>query len=138
MNWYGIYKQSAFFFDQTFSDDKGTWNVPDIFNYAKEHGKFINIPIEKLLHNLEPSPNESGDDLPGHPEFIERANRSDLSYPIIVVSYPDGLWIADGVHRLWKSRDEGIRSVPSYLISSDDLDKINEAVSDSEETNGLV
>jgi hypothetical protein len=128
MSWYNIYKQSAFFYDQTFSDDKGTWNVPDIFDYAKKHGKRTNIPIEKLLHNLEPSPHETGDELPGHPDFIERSNAADISYPIIVVRYPDGLWIADGVHRLWQAREKGLTSMDAYLIDESDLGNINELV----------
>ena len=117
-------KESRFFYDQTYSDDEGTYNVPDIFEYAKKNGELKKIPIRKLLHNLEPSPHESGDELPGSQEFIERAEESDLSYPIIVVKYPDGWFIADGVHRLWKANDRGAKTMNGYLIDHAELEQI--------------
>jgi len=116
-----IIRIAEFFYDQTYSDDYGEWKVPKIHEYAKKHGKRKLISIKKLLHNLDPSPHESGDELPGSPEFIERANDSDLSYPIIVVKYPDGLFIADGVHRLWKAKEEELTTIKSYLIDSSEL-----------------
>lgn len=88
--------------DQTFSDNNGTYSVPQIVNYATENKTIKEMPLEPLLHNLEPSPHEEGDELPGHPEFIKRTELTDLKYPIIIVKYPDGLFIADGVHRLAK------------------------------------
>jgi hypothetical protein len=127
MSWYSLVKKSAFFYDQTFSDGDGTWKVPDIEEYARTNGKRIKVPVRSLLNNLEPSPRESGDELPGHPEFIDRANEADLSYPIIVVKYPDGLWIADGVHRLWKARDEGLEEIAAYVINHSELSNIEQA-----------
>jgi transposase-like protein len=117
-------KEARFFHDQTYSDDEGTYKVPDIFNYAKKHEKIKKIPISKLLHNLDPSPHESGDELPGSPEFIERAKKADLSYPIVVVKYPDGWFIADGVHRLWKAKDEGLKSMRGYVIDHTELEEL--------------
>ena len=109
--------------DQTFSDDKGTYSVPKIVKYAKENKKLEQLPLEPLLHNLEPSPYETGHELPGHPDFIARANKTDLKWPIIVVSYPDGLFIADGVHRLWKARSEDMSQIKAYVIDRDELDQ---------------
>ena len=109
--------------DQTFSDDKGTYSVPKIVKYAKENKKLEQLPLEPLLHNLEPSPYETGHELPGHPDFIARANKTDLKWPIIVVSYPDGLFIADGVHRLWKARSEDMNQIKAYVFDHDELDQ---------------
>lgn len=119
-----IAKKEKHFYDQVYSDNKGEWDVPDIFNYAKKHGLKAKIPIKNLLNNFDPSPYERSDEIPGSPEFIERANKTDLSYPLIVIKYPDGLFIADGVHRLWKSRDEGLEKVKAYLIDHLDLKNI--------------
>jgi len=44
--------------DQTFSDNNGTYSVPKIVKYATENKLIQNLPIEPLLHNLEPSPHE--------------------------------------------------------------------------------
>ena len=109
--------------DQTFSDDKGNYSVPKIVKYAKENKKLEHLPLEPLLHNLEPSPYETGHELPGHPDFIARANKTDLKWPIIVVSYPDGLFIADGVHRLWKARSEDMNQVKAYVLDRDELEQ---------------
>ena len=109
--------------DQTFGDNKGTYSVPKIVSYAKENKELKQLPLEPLLHNLEPSPYETGSELPGHPEFIERANQTDLKYPIIVVKYPDGLFIADGVHRLWKANSKNMKTIKAYVLDHDELDQ---------------
>ena len=109
--------------DQTFSDNNGTYSVPKIVNYATENKTIKEIPISKLLHNLEPSPHESGSELPGHPEFIERANQTDLIYPIIIVKYPDGLFIADGVHRLYKANSLNQKTMKSYVLNQNELEQ---------------
>ena len=75
------------------------------------------------MHNLEPAPDETGSELPGHPEFTERANQTDLKYPIIVVKYPDGLFIADGVHRLWKANAENMEKIKAYVLDHDELEQ---------------
>ena len=109
--------------DQTFSDNNGTYSVPQIVNYAEKNKKIKEIPISKLLHNLEPSPHEEGSELPGHPEFIERANQTDLKYPIIIVKYPDGLFIADGVHRLAKAHSLNHETIKAYVLDQDELEQ---------------
>jgi len=109
--------------DQTFSDNNGTYSVPQIVNYAEKNKKIKEIPISKLLHNLEPSPHEEGSELPGHPEFIERANQTDLKYPIIIVKYPDGLFIADGVHRLYKAHSQNQQTMKSYVLNQNELEQ---------------
>lgn len=105
---------------QIYSDNNGEWSVDDIIEYAKTPA-VIDIPIEMLEHNLEPSENEIADEVPGSSEFIERAEKSDLRYPIIVIAYPDGMWIADGVHRLWKAKSMKKGSIRGYIIAHEVL-----------------
>jgi hypothetical protein len=109
--------------DQTFSDNNGTYSVPQIVQYATENKTIKEIPMSELLHNLEPSSHESGSELPGHPEFIERANQTDLKYPIIIVQYPDGLFIADGVHRLYKAHSLNQKTMKSYVLNQNELEQ---------------
>ena len=109
--------------DQTFSDNNGTYSVPQIVQYATENKTIKEIPMSELLHNLEPSPHESGSELPNHPEFIERANQTDLKYPIIIVKYPDGLFIADGVHRLYKAHSQNQKTMKSYVLNQNELEQ---------------
>ena len=109
--------------DQTFSDDKGEYSVSRIVRYAEKNKELSSLPIDLLLHNLEPSPYETGSELPGDPEFIARANEADLKYPIIVVRYDDGLFIADGVHRLWRAKSEGREEIKAYVFDRKELDQ---------------
>lgn len=107
--------------DQTFSDNNGTYKVSDLYSFVKSNKQIQNIEIKKLLHNLEPSPEETGEDLPGHPDFVKRAKAAKLVYPIIVVNYPDGLWIADGVHRLWKAKALNHKTIRGYIMNQSEL-----------------
>lgn len=109
--------------DQTFSDSNGTYNVKQLIDFATKNKKIQNINIKELEHNLEPSEHETGDELPGDPAFIARANKADLKYPIVVVKYNDGLWIADGVHRLWKAKHLKRSHIRGYVIDQSELKK---------------
>jgi hypothetical protein len=128
--------------DQTFSDTMLdgqviSWRVGDIFDYVDGRGYPVQIPVEFLEEdNLQMSPEDVADEVVGSPEFIARATQSDLSFPIIVVRYrpswrdPDGaLYIADGVHRLWRAINEGYETIDAYLIESDDLWDIAHTIS---------
>ena len=120
------------FYDQQYSDGNRVWNVVDIEKYATKHGKIEKISIVKLERHL-----ESTDERPDTPEFAARAMSADMSYPIIVIDYgggrgPDGyladydkgLWIADGVHRIFKAKHSGHISMDALIITSEELNNI--------------
>jgi hypothetical protein len=108
------------FHDQTFGDDSGEWPVPEIWEIAKQT-KPLKIPLEKLDHLLT-DPDTSADEPIGSPEFVERSMKADLSYPILVISYPDNnLFIADGLHRLWKAKQLGLKTIEGYIIPREKL-----------------
>jgi len=125
------------FHDQTYSDGDKSWSVPDIEEYAKEHGRLDEISIEELERHLLPTDYEATDERPDSPEFAERAMKADMSYPIIAIDYggdrgPDGwladydrgLWIADGVHRIFKAKKSGRKSIEALIITNDELNNI--------------
>ena len=112
--------------DQTFTDSDGSYNVAALYELAKAKGKSQNLKIEDLLHNLEPSPEEEGEELPGHPDFVTRAEAAG-TLPGVVVDYPDGRWVADGVHRLWKARQDKKKEYPAYVLNKSDLAQIKQA-----------
>lgn len=107
--------------DQTFSDPDGTYSVKNMVDYVNTTKNVVDFPIEKLLHNLEPSEHETGDELPGHPDFIKRADAASLQYPIIAVKYSDGYWIADGVHRLYKANSLGHKTIKAHVLDQSEL-----------------
>ena len=107
---------------QTFNDENGVFRVIDIFNWAKKNAPLVSFNIDKLAEiAFKPSPFEAEEDIPGSDSFVKRAMESDLKYPIIVVRYDDGDFIADGVHRLWKARSEGLTEIKGYLMQEKDL-----------------
>ena len=89
--------------EQAFSDARGSWPVGLLHDYAQKRHKLQDIPISDLEGNNLDSDEQVTTD-PSYEEFVDRAMRSDVTKPIIVVRYPDGLWCADGTHRLWKAR----------------------------------
>lgn len=125
------------FYDQQYSDGSSVWNVVDIEKYAVKHGKREIISIQELDRHLEPTDEESTDERPDTPEFATRAMNADMGYPIIAIDYggdrgPDGyladydkgLWIADGVHRIFKAKHSGRKSIKAIIITSEELNNI--------------
>ena len=113
------------------------WNVVDIERYATKHGKIEKISIVELERHLEPTDEESTDERPNTPEFAARAMNANMSYPIIVIDYggdrgpggyladyDKGLWIADGVHRIFKAKHCGHKSINALIITDDELNNI--------------
>ena len=90
---------------------------------------------ELAKNNLDPEEGAQTSD--ASPEdFKSRAHASDLQFPIVVVKYPDGLWIADGVHRTWKARQAGDKTIMGYLLHwQKDLLKIPHSEASEESKN---
>lgn len=128
------------FYDQQYADEDKYWNVVDIEKYAAEHGKKEKVSIsdlERLLVplNVDELPEE---EKPESPEFMKRVENVDMSYPILVIDYgndkgPDGylvdeskgLWIADGVHRIYKAKQNGHKSIDALIITDVELNNID-------------
>lgn len=119
-------KKSTPWHKQEFGDARGTWIVGDLHKYIKDNElELQSFSVKELAkNNLDPEDGTETSD--GSEEgFESRAHSSDLKYPIVVVEYPDGLWIADGVHRTWKARNNKQEKIMGYLLDwEDDLLKI--------------
>ncbi len=55
-------------------------------------------------------------------ETIERSERSNLDFPIIIVKKSNGEWgmILDGHHRLFKAHNNGIEKIKSRVLELDE------------------
>jgi len=111
------------FQDQTYSDGSGEWSVGEILRFVM-HRPIRHILIRTLLHNFEPDQLVTTDEPFESPEFIERAEAADLSYPIIIIRYDDGLWVADGLHRLWKAKSLGRTNIAAFVMDAHELQDI--------------
>ena len=107
---------------QSYSDSHGEWSVQDIIALA-EQKRLQSFDTRELAEiAFMPSSEEEFDEVPGSPDFVRRAERSDLSYPIVVVQYNDGKFIADGNHRLWKALHiEGRDKIDGFLLTEEEL-----------------
>jgi len=106
--------------EQEFGDARGTWTVGDLYDHALEHHTLRPIPVAALEENNLDSDDQVTSD-PDHAAYVRRAMASDISYPILVISYPDGLWIADGTHRTWKARELGIRHLQGWIMDWEEI-----------------
>jgi phosphatidylserine/phosphatidylglycerophosphate/cardiolipin synthase-like enzyme len=109
----------------TYSDDTMTFNVLDLFNYAKNSGKqIVDLSIDQLHHNIEHSSSDEQDDSRA---FKARMTRAKM-YPIIVIKYPRRMggkvWIADGRHRLMKAIARGDKTIRAYVLSYDEIKQL--------------
>ena len=116
---------------QIYSDNYGPdgasreWNVDNLLKYARQHHDLIELDVDELVKtNLGSSNEESTDEIPGTPEFIERANRSDLNYPVTAAKYPDGVFLIDGVHRLWKANHLGHKTIRGWLMDYSEMKNV--------------
>lgn len=109
---------------QTYSDNSGEYAVKDIVNYAYKK-QLQNFSVDELAEiAFQHSSDEDFDEVPGSPAFVARAEKSDLKYPIVVIQYPDGKFIADGNHRLWKAKSLGMKAIKGYRITPQELHKL--------------
>jgi peptide methionine sulfoxide reductase MsrB len=119
---------AARWMNQVFTDNNKEYKVSDIHQFINDNRIAVSeLSIATLAEtNLKPSPQDTytSGDYPGSPKFVERAERASLTFPIIVIQYPDGMFIADGVHRLWKARALGHSIIKGHVISEDDLHQI--------------
>ena len=88
-----------------------------LYDFVKDK-RVYNIPIKKVIHELQPTPWEQGEERPGTKEFIARADKADLTYPIIVFkSKSNKLHIMDGVHRVYKARKAGNKYIKGHILT---------------------
>ena len=106
--------------EQEFGDARGTWRVGDLHDYAQEYKKLQPISVRELaINNLDSEEQHTSD--PDMDAYMKRAWKSDIETPIIVVSYPDGLWIADGTHRTWKARELGRKTITGWILDWEEI-----------------
>ena len=125
-------QQQVSYRDKKFTDPNSgeVYLVGDIVDFVKNNGVAdIIFNVEELannnLHtNEEDIANNPTDDIPGSKDFIAQADNTDVEFPIYVIEYPDGLYVANGIHRLWKAKEMGLKNLRGYLIKSDNLPQI--------------
>ena len=106
--------------EQNFSDARGSWKVGDLHDYADNTYEMRLIPVSDLEdNNLDHD--EQDPDHPDFKAFFKRAMKSDPDKEIIVIHYPDGLWIADGNHRTWKARELGQQMMKGWILDWEEI-----------------
>jgi len=119
---------------QTFSDNKNIYSVDMMFAYINIFKpKHKDILVNSLLHTLEykgwgePTKNIYYSPMeviknPKNNKYkkeIERINKANLSYPIIIYNN----YIIDGVHRLSKAYLDNKKKIKAYIFTKQEMDK---------------
>ena len=121
-NWKKYIKEAIQPWDQqVFEDARGSWKIGDLHRYIEENGiQPQSFSVDELAkNNLDPEEGTRTDKA-SQEDFETRIKAADLKHKIIVVKYPDGLWIADGVHRTWKAREAKQKEIMGYLLDWED------------------
>lgn len=115
-----------------YTDDFGSYNVVDVVRITSRKNS-MPVPISHLIHNLEQDywgyfvydkwfPLTPFEVLLGNDTLHwQRIRKADLSYPIVVT---DNAFIVDGVHRLCRAFNDGIKTIDTVYISRQELDSI--------------
>lgn len=106
--------------EQVFGDARGTWRVGDLFDYASNGYDLQEILISDLEENNLNDGGQTTTDT-SKEDYVSRAMAANLDYPIIVVNYPDGPWIADGTHRAWKARALGVPYLMGWILDWEEI-----------------
>jgi hypothetical protein len=94
--------------------------VGDLYDYASNVYDLQHVSVADLAeNNLDDTGTDTGD--ASEEAYIDRAMAANLDYPLIVINYPDGLWIADGVHRAWKARELGIPYLQGWILDWEEI-----------------
>lgn len=107
-----------YFTGSKFSNDEGeTWLVEDVIKFAKSNPEYYHkdLSIDLIKH-----------DLSWWQGNLERAEKADTSFPILVLVAEDGsLSIADGLNRVYKALNiEKKKTVPAYVVPTKDIDPL--------------
>ena len=122
--------------EQVFCDARGTWKVGDLYDYASNVYDLQHISVADLaVNNLDDGGQTTSDE--SEEAYIKRAMAANIDYPIIVVNYPDGLWIADGTHRAWKARELGIPYLQGWILDWEEIIDVTHDEPSPESVNNL-
>lgn len=101
--------------DQYYTSNHGdVWYVPDLLEIACSSGQIQRIPLEKLYSSYRVT---KASERKNSQDFIQRALRADLRYPILVFQGRNGAFhICDGLHRYWKARHLGNSTIKARVI----------------------
>lgn len=114
-----LWRGQSFGFNET-----EEWSVPELITWAENNIQPRGLSVARLAANSIDDDTGQADEPLDSPEFHDRAMASNLEYPIIIINDGGELTVADGLHRLFKARELGDKTISAYVIDREDLDSI--------------
>ena len=114
-----LWRGQSFGFDET-----EEWSVPELITWAENNIQPHGLSVARLVASSIEDDTGQADEPLDSLEFHDRAMASNLEYPIIVINDGGELTVADGLHRLFKARELGDKTISAYVIDREDLDSI--------------
>jgi len=105
-------------------DENEEWSVPELVAWAKNNTEPRRLLVALLAADSLDDDNHQADEPLDSREFHDRAMASSLEYPIIVINDGGELTVADGLHRLFKARELGEKTISAYVIDREDLQSV--------------
>ncbi len=104
--------------DSTVTHNDNEYNLNKLFQLT--HNKPIQyLNVDKLKWILKYSDND-----------IERINKADYKYPLLVTVENGEYIVLDGLHRLQKGINDGIKELPVIFVNKDELEQSLVSISD--------
>lgn len=111
----------GFFEGQTWSGSDGVeYSVPRLMAWAKLIVPLRPLEVAEFAGDFEEGRHWS-DEPDFSPEFVNRANSTDLSYPVLIGIGDGDHVIIDGRHRIFKALQSGRPTLPAYIVKISDL-----------------
>ena len=114
-----LWRGQSFGFNET-----EEWSVPELIEWSENNIKPRKLLVDRLASDSLDKDRHDADEPFDSPEFHDRAMASSLEFPIIVINDGGELTVADGLHRLFKARELGEKTINAYVIDREDLDNI--------------
>lgn len=105
-------------------DENEEWSVPELVAWAENNTEPRRLLVALLAADSLDDDNHQADEPLDSREFHDRAMASSLEYPIIVINDGGELTVADGLHRLFKARELGEKTISAYVIDREDLQSV--------------
>lgn len=110
---------------QSFSfDETEEWSVPELIEWAENNTEPRTLLVRTLAEDSLDDGRQEADEAFNSKEFHDRAMASSLEFPIIVINDGGELTVADGLHRLFKARELGDKTIRAYVIDREDLQSV--------------
>lgn len=104
---------------------QGCWRISDLIEISRQYPR-VRLPLELLRRSYKTT---TAEERKGSASFVQRALRSDLRYPVLVMQGRRGAYhLLDGRHRFWKALHLGRPTIAARILPCEDLQSLRQEI----------